>query len=92
MKNTGARAGAEIAQVYVALPADAGEPPKRLAAFSKLQLNPGESREVTLPINPRELSVYDEATDSWKQVPGRYTFMVGGSSQDLPLHQEVSLP
>jgi beta-glucosidase len=92
VKNTGARAGAEIAQVYVALPADAGEPPKRLAAFSKLQLNPGESREVTLPINPRELSVYDEATDSWKQVPGRYTFMVGGSSQDLPLHQEVSLP
>ena len=92
VKNTGARAGAEIAEVYVALPAEAGEPPKRLAAFNKLQLNPGESREVSLAINPRELSIYDEASDSWKQLPGRYNFMVGGSSQDLPLHQEISLP
>ena len=92
VKNTGARAGAEVAQVYVALPAAAGEPPKRLAGFSKVQLNPGESREVSLPINPRELSIYDESTNGWKQLPGRYTFMVGGSSKDLPLHQEINLP
>ena len=92
LKNTGERAGAEVAQVYVALPAAAGEPPKRLAAFSKVQLNPGESREVSLPINPRELSIYDESTNSWKQLPGGYTFMVGGSSKDLPLHQEINLP
>ena len=81
-----------MAEVYVALPAAADEPPKRLAAWSKVQLNPGESREVSLPINPRELSIYDETTDGWKQVPGRYTFMVGGSSKDLPLHQEINLP
>jgi beta-glucosidase len=92
LKNIGARAGAEIAEVYVALPASANEPPKRLAGFTKLQLNPGESREVSLTINPRELSIYDEGSDSWKQVPGKYKFMVGGSSQDLPLTQEVSLP
>ena len=55
-------------------------------------LNPGESKEVSLPINPRELSIFDEATDAWKQLPGHYTFMVGGSSKDLPLHQEVNLP
>jgi beta-glucosidase len=92
VKNAGARAGAEIAEVYVALPASAGEPPKRLAAFTKLPLNPGESRQVTLPINPRELSIYDETTNAWKQLPGAYTFMVGGSSKDLPLHQEINLP
>jgi beta-glucosidase len=92
VKNSGARAGAEVAQVYVALPAAAAEPPKRLAAFSKVQLNPGESRELSLPINPRELSIYDETTSGWKQVPGSYTFMVGGSSKDLPLHQEINLP
>jgi beta-glucosidase len=92
LKNTGARAGAEVAQVYVALPAAADEPPKRLAAFSKVQLNPGESREVSLPINPRELSIYDEKTNTWKQLPGGYTFMVGGSSKDLPLRQEINLP
>ena len=92
LKNTGARAGAEVAQVYVALPAAADEPPKRLGAFSKVQLNPGESREVSLPINPRELSIYDENTNAWKVVPGGYTFMVGGSSKDLPLHQEINVP
>jgi beta-glucosidase len=92
LKNAGARAGAEVAQVYVALPASANEPPKRLAGFSKVLLNPGESKEITLQINPRELSIFDEGTDAWKQLPGHYTFMVGGSSKDLPLHQEVNLP
>ncbi len=92
VKNAGARAGAEVAEVYVALPASANEPPKRLAGWSKVLLNPGESREVSLTINPRELSIYDESTDAWKQLPGRYTFMVGGSSKDLPLHQEINLP
>ena len=74
------------------MPAGAKEPPKRLAGWSKVLLNPGENREVTLSINPRELSIYDERTDAWKQLPGRYTFMVGGSSKDLPLHQEINLP
>jgi beta-glucosidase len=92
VKNAGARLGAEIAEVYVALPASAAEPPKRLAAFTRLELKPGESREVSLPINPRELSIYDETTNGWKVLPGAYTFMVGGSSKDLPLHQEVNLP
>jgi len=91
VKNTGRRAGAEIAEVYVALPAAAGEPPKRLAGWSKVQLNPGESQQISLQINPRELSIYDDSTNAWKQLPGAYTFMVGGSSKDLPLHQEVQL-
>ena len=85
MKNTGKRAGAEIAQVYAALPADAGEPPKRLVGWSKVQLNPGESKEVTIAIPAKYLSIYDEATSRWKLVPGSYTFMAGGSSKDLPL-------
>ncbi len=92
VKNTGSRAGAEVAEVYVALPAAAEEPPKRLAGWSKVQLKPGESREVSLTINPRELSIYDESTNGWKQLPGRYTFMVGGSSKDFPLQKSVDLP
>jgi beta-glucosidase len=92
VKNTGARAGAEIAEVYVGLPAAAQEPPKRLAGWSKVMLQPGESREISLAINPRELSIYEEATDSWKQLPGGYTFRVGGSSKDLPLQKQIDLP
>jgi beta-glucosidase len=91
VKNTGNCAGAEIAEIYAALPANAGEPPKRLVGWSKVRLNPGETREVSVDVDPKYLSVYDEAQDGWKLVPGSYKFMVGGSSQDLPLQEQVSL-
>ena len=91
VKNTGSRAGTEIAEVYAALPADAGEPPKRLVGWSRVQLNPGESKDLTVTVDPKYLSIFDEASDAWKLLPGSYTFMVGGSSQDLPLHEKTSM-
>jgi beta-glucosidase len=91
VKNTGDRAGEEIAEVYAALPAGAEEPPKRLVGWDKVHLNAGESKEVSVPVKTLYLSIYDEASDSWKLVPGTYTFMVGGSSQDLPLVEKVNL-
>jgi len=91
VRNTGKRAGAEIAQVYVALPAEAGEPPKRLVGWNKVKLNPGESKQISVSIDPKYLSIYDETQDGWKLVPGTYTFMVGGSSQDLPLNAKTNL-
>jgi beta-glucosidase len=91
IKNTGSRAGAEIAEVYAALPASADEPPKRLVGWNKVQLNPGESKQVTVTVPQEYLSVYDEQSDAWKLVPGNYTFMVGGSSQELPLKKNVNL-
>src|ERR1700719_2170309 len=45
VKNTGSRAGAEVTQIYVAFPAEAGEPPKRLVGFSKVRLEQGERKE-----------------------------------------------
>ena len=91
VKNTGSRAGAEIAEVYAALPSSAGEPPRRLVGWSKVQLNPGESKHVRLSIDPKYLSVFDETANAWKVVPGTYSFMVGGSSQNLPLSQKADL-
>ncbi len=91
VKNTGKRAGAEVAEVYAMLPAAADEPPKRLVGFDKVMLQPGESREVSIDIDPLYLSVYDEGSNTMKMVPGAYTFAVGGSSQTLPLKQEVTL-
>jgi beta-glucosidase len=91
VKNTGSRAGEEIAEVYAALPASAGEPPKRLVGWSKVYLNAGESKEVSVPVKPLYLSIYDEASNSWKLPSGSYTYMVGGSSQNLPLVQKVDL-
>jgi beta-glucosidase len=90
--NTGKRDGAEIAQVYVAMPANLQEPPKRLVGFTKVQLRAGESKQVQVKVDPKYLSIFDEAQNTWKLEPGSYTFMVGGSSKDLPLKQQVNLP
>ena len=89
--NSGNRAGAEVAEVYASLPSSTNEPPKRLVGWSKVQLKPGESKEITIDINPKYLSIYSVEQHGWQLVPGEYSVMVGGSSQNLPLKQAVSL-
>jgi len=91
LTNTGPRAGAEIAQVYAALPASAGEPPKRLVGWSKVKLDPGESKSVTIEIDPWYLSVFDINRDAWQLQSGEYKFLVGGSSRSLPLEESINL-
>jgi len=91
VKNTGKRAGAEVAEVYASLPAAAAEPPKRLVGWSKVTLKPGESKEVTVDIEPKYLSIFNVEQNGWQLLPGEYGFMVGGSSQNLPLKQSVTL-
>jgi beta-glucosidase len=91
LTNTGSRAGAEIAEVYAVLPASAAEPPKRLVGWSKVQLAPGKSKEVTIEIDPWYLSIFDINRDAWQLLPGEYTFLVGGSSGDLPLKETINL-
>jgi len=90
VKNMGKRAGTEIAQVYVSLPDAAGEPPKRLVGWARVELAPDESKQVSVPVTRDRLTIYDEASDSWKLVPGNYVIRVGTSSQDLSLHQAVT--
>jgi beta-glucosidase len=91
VKNTGKRDGAEVAQIYAALPASAAEPPKRLVGFNKVWLKAGESKEVTVEVNPKYLSIFNVEQNGWQLLPGEYSFMVGGSSQSLPLKQAVTL-
>jgi beta-glucosidase len=89
--NTGNRAGAEIAEVYAALPESAGEPPKRLVGWSKVKLDAGESKEVKIELDALYLSIFNVERDAWQLIPGDYTFLVGGSSQSLPLKEAVNL-
>jgi beta-glucosidase len=89
--NTGNRPGAEVAEVYVSLPAAAAEPPKRLVGWSKVKLNGGESKEVVVDVDPKYLSIFNVQQNGWQLLPGDYGFMVGGSSQNLPLKETVSL-
>ncbi len=90
VKNTGKRAGRETAEVYASLPESAGEPPNRLIGWTKVDLSPGESKQVSVPVSKDRLSIFDEALDSWKLPPGEYVIRVGGSSRDLPLQKAIT--
>ncbi len=92
--NSGRRAGAEVVQAYVGLPASANavgapQPPKRLVGFGKVQLAPGASRQVTITIDPaasnHPLSVWNEARKQWVAPAGQYTIWVGRSSSPADL-------
>jgi beta-glucosidase len=91
LANAGAREGSEIAEVYAALPASAQEPPKRLVGFARVKLNAGEKQNVTVEIDPKYLSIFDEEKNDWSLLPGEYTIMVGGASDNLPLKAKVNL-
>jgi beta-glucosidase len=90
--NTGERAGAEIVQIYVSLPPSAGEPPKRLVAWDKIQLAPGETKAVRLRLDPPYLSIFNVDKDDWELVPGEYKVYVGGSSRNTPLTGTLHIP
>ena len=91
LANTGARAGAEIAEVYATLPQAAGEPFKRLVGWEKVRLAPGESKSVTLHLDPFYLSIFNADRDAWELVPGDYLIQAGASSRDLPLHGSLHM-
>ncbi|MGA2117152.1 MAG: glycoside hydrolase family 3 C-terminal domain-containing protein [Bryobacteraceae bacterium] len=92
VRNTGKREGAEIVQVYAGLPPAAKEPPKRLVAWQKVRLAPGEQKSVTLTLEPKFLSIFNEQKDAWELLPGEYKFFVGGSSRNTPLATLVAKP
>ena len=85
VKNTGAVAGTEIAQLYVQLPAKVGEAFRRLAGWQRVVLNPGESKAITVTMDKRLLSTFDVASQSWKLPSGEFHFFAGSDSETLPL-------
>jgi len=83
VRNTGDVDGAETVQLYVGFPPGAGEPPKVLKAFRKVQLDPGQRATVTLTLDRQDLSVWDSDRGRWVTPGGRYRIMVGSSSRDI---------
>ena len=84
VRNTGQTRGATVAQIYVSPEKDAGwEAPKRLAAFSKVDLKPGESRKIDCTIDARLLAVFDSDRKTWVIRPGNYRIMTGNSADDI---------
>ncbi len=91
LRNTGAQAGDEIAEVYVTLPDSAAEPFRKLAGWKRVSLAPGASEQVEVPIDPLYLSTFSVEQDDWRKPDGEYLFEVGGASSELPLHDSLRL-
>jgi len=90
--NTGQRAGAEVAELYVhqekpALP----RPPKELKGFKKISLKPGEKKTVSIPLDQRAFAYYDPAKTGWVSEAGDFKILVGSSSHDIRLQDTFHL-
>jgi beta-glucosidase len=88
--NTGDKAGFEVAQLYVHPAAPSVDrPEKELKGFTKVYLQPGESKTVSIPIDSRSLAHYVEKTDSWDVDAGKFKILVGPDSENLPLDRTL---
>lgn len=85
LTNSGAVAGAEVAQLYVTFPDEAAQPPRVLRGFEKVSLEAGAATNTTMEfvLRRRDLSYWDTAAQQWALAAGTYGFAVGSSSRDL---------
>ncbi|GLA04723.1 hypothetical protein AnigIFM60653_004782 [Aspergillus niger] len=81
--NTGARDGAEVAQLYVSFPDEAGQPVRQLRGFRKIFLRSGQRGMVEFGLRRRDLSYWDVERMDWVVARGVYRFFAGASSRDL---------
>jgi len=89
--NSGKWAGAEVPQLYLSYPVSAGEPPKVLRGFTKVQLAAGAKQTVTFSLTPKDFSIWDVTKHDWSLVWGDFTVLVGASSRDIRLQARVTI-
>ncbi|MER5209252.1 glycoside hydrolase family 3 C-terminal domain-containing protein [Streptomyces sp. NPDC002838] len=92
LRNSGARAGREVVQVYLA-PAepDVERPARRLAGFAAVETGPGEVVEATVELPGRAFEIWDEKTNAWSHVKGSYEIQVGRSISDRRLTATINV-
>ncbi len=78
--NTGDRAGADVAQLYLGQPPVAGNPPRQLEAFHRVSLAPGQSRRITFTLGGDQIAYYDTGNGAWRVAAGTYRIWMGDSS------------
>ena len=90
--NSGKRAGAEVAQVYISdMGTSVSRPPKELKGFAKVSLRPGETQHVTVPLDTRSFAYFDADSKVWRSRAGTYKVLVGESSAQIDLTGEINL-
>jgi len=84
VRNSGARAGAEVVQVYLRQIAPSlTRPDRELAGFAKVRLEPGVTQHITIPVDPERLAYYHDGFGQWVIEPGEYEILVGASAADI---------
>jgi beta-glucosidase len=83
--NTGSRAGADVAQLYVDDPPTSRQPPEQLEGFRRVYLQPGASQQVAFHLTQHNLQYWHSSSNSWATSTGSYGIKVGDSSANLPL-------
>ena len=92
VSNSGARAGATVAQVYVSeTHATVPRPLKELKGFERVTLKPGETRHVAISLDGRSFAWYDADAKAWRVDPGEFTILAGNSSEDVPLKSAINI-
>ena len=90
--NTGSVEGAEVAQLYVSDPsAKATRPERELKGFEKVRLAPGETKHLTLNLDARSFSYWDTPNHKWTIDPGKFVIRLGDSSENTPLHADLTI-
>jgi beta-glucosidase len=90
--NTGKRTGDEIVEVYVAPPKESvPRPPQELKGFARVSLAPGESKAVSLSLEPRSFAFWDDRAKDWAIEPGPYEILVGSSSRDIRANETLEV-
>jgi beta-glucosidase len=93
VKNTGTRAGSTVVQVYSgALPAPVDTPAVKLVGYARVQLPAGGEQVVTIPVERRLLSYWDEKGSKWVAPAGKVSLGVGFNAAGIVLRQEAALP
>lgn len=88
--NIGKRAGAEIVQLYIQdVDCSVERPPKELKGFKKVFLEPGKKDTAKMELKKKDLSFWDEKTNAWKAEKGKFKILIGSSSRDIKLHEEI---
>jgi beta-glucosidase len=88
--NSGERSGAEIVQLYVQdVEPSVKRPLKELKGFKKVLLKPGERGTVTFDLDKSALSFYDEKNSCWKAEKGAFNILIGSSSRDIRLQNQI---
>ena len=92
IKNTGERAGAEVAQLYVSLESDTVfRPMRELKGFARVELAAGEEKEVVIAFDDKTFRFFDTRTNTWEVESGTYRIQIGRNANQIELKTDVTI-